>query len=103
HDHAERAGSAAALLGAGNFLFGAVIAPVTGAFDTGSAVPMASVMVGCGLLAVLVFWGLARPADILAGMPWGGSGRSRGGPVAPRAEGATIGEEPAVATASPGT
>lgn len=83
HDHAERAGSAAALLGAGNFLFGAVIAPVTGAFDTGSAVPMAAVMVGCGTLAVLVFWGLARPAEILAGMPWHGSVRPRRAPEAP--------------------
>ncbi len=80
HDHAERAGSAAALLGAGNFLFGALIAPVTGAFDTNSAVPMAGVMVGCGLLAVLVFWTLARPGEILAGMPWRGSDRSGGGP-----------------------
>nr|WP_306238835.1 MULTISPECIES: multidrug effflux MFS transporter [unclassified Ornithinimicrobium] len=75
HDHAERAGSAAALLGAGNFIFGALIAPITGAFDTNSAVPMAAVMVGCGTLAVLVFWTLARPSDILASMPWEGSDR----------------------------
>ncbi len=71
HEHGERAGAAAALLGAGNFVFGALIAPITGAFQVASAVPMATVMVGCGLLAMLVFWSLARPAEILAGMPWG--------------------------------
>ena len=70
NDHGERAGAAAALLGAGNFVFGALVAPVTGAFDATSAVPMAAVMVACGLLSVLVFWTLARPRDILATMPW---------------------------------
>ncbi|TQL49155.1 multidrug effflux MFS transporter [Ornithinicoccus hortensis] len=70
NDHGERAGSAAALLGAGNFVFGALIAPVTGAFDAASAVPMAAVMVGCGAVSLLVYWTLARPRDILATMPW---------------------------------
>lgn len=72
NDHGERAGAAAALLGAGNFIFGALISPVTGAFDAASAVPMAAVMVACGALAILVFWTLARPADILVSMPWNG-------------------------------
>lgn len=72
NDHGERAGAAAAMLGAGNFVFGALIAPVTGAFDAASAVPMAAVMVACGLLSILAFWTLARPADILATMPWNG-------------------------------
>jgi DHA1 family bicyclomycin/chloramphenicol resistance-like MFS transporter len=70
NDHGERAGSAAALLGAGNFVFGALIAPVTGAFDAASAVPMAAVMVGTSLMSLTVFWVLARPRQILATMPW---------------------------------
>lgn len=70
NDHGERAGSAAALLGAGNFAFGALIAPVTGAFEAASAVPMAAVMLGCLSLSVLVFWTLARPGEILATMRW---------------------------------
>ena len=81
NDHGERAGAAAALLGAGNFVFGALIAPVTGAFNAASAVPMAAVMVGCGALAILVFWTLARPGEILASMPWEGAGSRRPSPV----------------------
>lgn len=101
HDHAERAGSAAALLGAGNFIFGALIAPVTGAFDTDSAVPMAAVMVGCGLLAVLVFWTLARPGQILASMPWEGSDRPSDGPADGRRESSPTPQETEVSTALP--
>ncbi len=101
HDHGERAGAAAALLGAGNFVFGALIAPVTGAFDAASAVPMAAVMVGCGVLAVLVFWTLARPGDILSSMSWGrGSGPARPGDHA--GQPARPAEEPQVAAAAPG-
>lgn len=102
HDHGERAGSAAALLGAGNFVFGALIAPVTGAFDTGSVVPMAAVMVACGLVAVLVFWTLARPGDILASMPWGRSETSRDHPRGPGQEGPPRQGETEVAAALPG-
>lgn len=102
HDHADRAGSAAALLGAGNFLVGALVAPITGAFDSDSAVPMAAVMVGCGLVAVLVFFSLARPAEILASMPWDRS-EGRG----PRPDGPARGPSPdqdqaEVATVLPG-
>ncbi|WP_165367701.1 multidrug effflux MFS transporter, partial [Phytoactinopolyspora endophytica] len=42
--HGQAAGTAASLIGSTNFGLGAVIAPVVGAFDTGSAVPMAGVM-----------------------------------------------------------
>lgn len=97
HDHGERAGAAAALLGAGNFIFGALVAPVTGAFDAASAVPMASVMVGCGLLAVLVFWTLARPGDILTTMRWGAADPGRRAVTA----GAPT-DQPATVAATPG-
>jgi DHA1 family bicyclomycin/chloramphenicol resistance-like MFS transporter len=43
-DHAEVAGTASALLGVGQFLIGALVAPIVGAGGTASAVPMAVVM-----------------------------------------------------------
>lgn len=103
HDHGERAGSAAALLGAGNFVVGALVAPITGAFDAASAVPMAAVMVGSTTVAVLAFWTLARPADILATMPWDRSGRRDDrGPAHRGTPEALTPEEEAVASATPG-
>lgn len=60
-DHGDRAGTAAALLGASNFVFGAAVAPVVGAFGTSSAVPMAAVMLAGTLSATVAFWTLARP------------------------------------------
>jgi DHA1 family bicyclomycin/chloramphenicol resistance-like MFS transporter len=49
--HGEAAGTAAALLGAAQFVIGGVAAPVVGAFGTGSVVPMAAVMVVATSLA----------------------------------------------------
>jgi MFS transporter, DHA1 family, multidrug resistance protein len=51
-DHADVAGTASALLGVGQFLIGAVVAPLVGAGGTGSAVPMAAVMTGAALAAL---------------------------------------------------
>lgn len=45
-NHGRSAGTAAGLIGASNFAFGAMIAPLVGAMGTSSAVPMAAVMVG---------------------------------------------------------
>lgn len=70
-EHGDRAGSAAALLGATSFAFGALISPISGLFETGSATPMAAIMVVCSLASIAAFWGLARPAEILDTMPWG--------------------------------
>ena len=39
--HGEAAGSAAALLGAAQFMVGGAVAPLVGALDNGTAVPMA--------------------------------------------------------------
>jgi DHA1 family bicyclomycin/chloramphenicol resistance-like MFS transporter len=52
--NAHRAGSAAALLGAFQFGVGALIAPVTGLFQEGSPVAMASVMFGASLVTVAI-------------------------------------------------
>ena len=49
------AGSAAALLGVTQFALGAACAPLVGLIGAGSAVPMAVVMCGLGLAALLVF------------------------------------------------
>src|SRR4051812_3701871 len=52
-DHSEVAGTASALLGTGQFLIGALVAPLVGAAGTDSAVPMATVMVTVALAALV--------------------------------------------------
>jgi len=74
-DHGERAGAAAALLGASSFVFGGVISPVSGMFEAASAVPMAGIMVVCSLVAMVTFWTLARPREILRDLAWDTPGR----------------------------
>jgi DHA1 family bicyclomycin/chloramphenicol resistance-like MFS transporter len=54
--HGEAAGSAAALLGAAQFMIGGAIAPLVGALDNGTAVPMAGVIVGTTVLCATLFW-----------------------------------------------
>ena len=54
--HGEVAGTAAALLGAAQFMIGGSIAPLVGALDNGSGVPMAAIMVGTTGLAATLFW-----------------------------------------------
>ena len=57
--HGESAGTAAAMLGAAQFVIGGVAAPLVGAFGDGSAVPMGAVMTGALLLAgILVLTGV---------------------------------------------
>jgi DHA1 family bicyclomycin/chloramphenicol resistance-like MFS transporter len=51
-DHAEVAGTASAVLGMGQFLIGALVAPLVGAAGTDSALPMAIVMVTVALAAL---------------------------------------------------
>ena len=46
NDHAAVAGTASALLGMGQFVIGALVAPLVGAAGTESAVPMAAIMTG---------------------------------------------------------
>jgi len=54
--HGETAGTAAALLGASQFLVGGAIAPLVGLLDNGTAVPMAAIIVGTTGLATILFW-----------------------------------------------
>jgi MFS transporter, DHA1 family, multidrug resistance protein len=53
-EHGERAGAAAALLGAAQFATGAAVAPLTGLGEAGSAVPMAAAIAGALLLAAVL-------------------------------------------------
>ncbi|NEE00014.1 Bcr/CflA family multidrug efflux MFS transporter [Phytoactinopolyspora halotolerans] len=64
-EHGRSAGTAASLLGSMNFGLGAVIAPVVGAFDAGSAAPMAGVMAAMAMLAVLVVFVVVRPGRLV--------------------------------------
>ncbi|MFJ9444236.1 multidrug effflux MFS transporter [Kitasatospora sp. NPDC101235] len=55
------AGTASALLGTGNFLCGAVVAPLSSLGGQPSAVLMALVVLVCGVLATVVYLALCRP------------------------------------------
>ncbi|HEU5484453.1 MAG TPA: multidrug effflux MFS transporter [Microlunatus sp.] len=52
--HGESAGTAAAMLGASQFMIGGLIAPLVGVLDNGTPVPMAAIMVGTTGLAALL-------------------------------------------------
>jgi MFS transporter, DHA1 family, multidrug resistance protein len=52
--HGEAAGTAAALLGASQFVIGGAVAPLIGAMGSDSAVPMALVMTGAAVLAAVI-------------------------------------------------
>ncbi|OZM71696.1 Bcr/CflA family drug resistance efflux transporter [Amycolatopsis antarctica] len=59
-DHPHTAGAASALLGVVQFVVAGLASPLVGLFGEGSAVPMASIMAGFGLLALLTFSTLTR-------------------------------------------
>jgi DHA1 family bicyclomycin/chloramphenicol resistance-like MFS transporter len=50
----EKAGAASALIGSCQLVLGALASSLIGAFGTGTAVPMAAVIAGCGAVAFLV-------------------------------------------------
>jgi len=57
----DQAGTASSLLGLGQFLFGAVVAPLVGIGGEGTAVPLGLVALGVSAGASLVFWLVVRP------------------------------------------
>ena len=65
-EHGQRAGAAAALLGAAQFAVGAAIAPLTGLGEAGSAVPMAATIAGALFLAAVLIRLVLRPAPAVA-------------------------------------
>jgi DHA1 family bicyclomycin/chloramphenicol resistance-like MFS transporter len=63
--HGEAAGTAAAMLGSVQFGVGAVAAPLVGVLGTGSAVPMAAmILTAAGLAAVLLLTVVRRDSDV---------------------------------------
>ena len=61
-DHPDRAGTASSLLGLGQFVFGALVAPLVGIAGEGTAVPLGLVALGCSTCAVLAFTLLVLPS-----------------------------------------
>lgn len=59
-DYPHAAGSASALLGVGQFVFGGIAAPVTGLLTVSSALPMAVLMLVLMLAALLAYLTVAR-------------------------------------------
>ena len=64
--HGERAGAAAALLGASQFAVGAAVAPLAGLGEAGSAVPMAATIAGALTAAAVLVRVVLRPAPAAA-------------------------------------
>jgi DHA1 family bicyclomycin/chloramphenicol resistance-like MFS transporter len=61
-DYPEQAGTASSLLGLGQFVFGAVVAPLVGIAGEETAVPLGVVAVVVSALATVAFLTLVRPA-----------------------------------------
>jgi DHA1 family bicyclomycin/chloramphenicol resistance-like MFS transporter len=65
--HGAAAGTAASLLGAANSVVAGLVSPIVGVIAAGSgitATTMATVMVGCAVVAVLALWTLVRPRTV---------------------------------------
>jgi len=61
-DYPERAGAASSLLGLGQYVFGAAVAPLVGIAGEGTAVPLGLVAVGASACASLAFLTLVLPS-----------------------------------------
>ena len=69
-EHARSAGSASALLGVLQYVIGGVATPLVGLGGPGTAVPMGATIAGFGVLALLAFLTLTRPAaPVTASLP----------------------------------
>jgi DHA1 family bicyclomycin/chloramphenicol resistance-like MFS transporter len=62
--HGEEAGTAAALLGATQFVIGGAVAPVVGALANGTAVPMAAIVVATTGMAATLIVSARRRLDV---------------------------------------
>ncbi|MGI3783036.1 MAG: multidrug effflux MFS transporter [Janthinobacterium lividum] len=61
-DHPDRAGSASSLLGLGQYLMGAIVAPLVGLRGEDTAVPLGVVAISCSAAASVIYFGVALPA-----------------------------------------
>jgi DHA1 family bicyclomycin/chloramphenicol resistance-like MFS transporter len=64
--HGEAAGTAAAVLGAAQFMIGGAIAPLVGTFANGTPAPMAAVILGTSALALVLLVGSRRRLDAVS-------------------------------------
>ncbi len=64
--HGNNAGSASALLGAAQFVIGGAIAPLVGALADGTPRPMAGVVLGASVLALVLFLSARRRLDAVS-------------------------------------
>lgn len=63
-NHGARAGTAASLLGASQFMMAGIVPPIVGWLGVGSAVPMGSVMAVCLSLSTAALWLVVRPRTV---------------------------------------
>ena len=68
-EHGERAGAASALLGASQFVVGALVAPLAGLGEAGSAVPMAATIAGALVAAAVLVRLVLGPAPAFTTRP----------------------------------
>ena len=61
-DYPHQAGTASSLLGLGQYVAGALVAPLVGIAGEQTAVPLGIVVLSCSLGATAVFVAVARPA-----------------------------------------
>nr|WP_269766199.1 multidrug effflux MFS transporter [Microlunatus flavus] len=61
-DYPDRAGAASSLLGLGQYVMGAVVAPLVGLAGEDTAVPLGIVALSCSVVAAAMFFGVAVPA-----------------------------------------
>ncbi|WP_407940262.1 multidrug effflux MFS transporter [Microlunatus sagamiharensis] len=61
-DYPDRAGAASSLLGLGQYVMGAVVAPLVGLAGEDTAVPLGIVAVACSVVATATFFAVAVPA-----------------------------------------
>jgi DHA1 family bicyclomycin/chloramphenicol resistance-like MFS transporter len=81
--HPDAAGSASAFLGVGQFLVGALAAPLVGIGGVGTALPMAVLILTLSVAANAALWTLARSADGIRYRAWNSSTSARTTPASP--------------------
>jgi DHA1 family bicyclomycin/chloramphenicol resistance-like MFS transporter len=64
NSHPREAGTAASLLGAGQFVLAGLISPLVGLLGISSGAPMGTVMVATGIVSVLALWFVVRPKTV---------------------------------------
>jgi MFS transporter, DHA1 family, multidrug resistance protein len=85
--HPDAAGSASAVLGVGQFLFGALAAPLVGIGGAGTALPMAVLILTLSVAANAALWTLTRSPERIGCPVWHSSTSAPTTPVSPPSSG----------------